>query len=236
MKVGEHVRPNKISVAKNSPSDMYLIMEDSALKILLVEDNPGDARLLREMLSDVDTSKQFDLTHVERLSDGLQCLSEQSFDVVLLDMLLPDSSGLDTVESVQAQTPDVPIIVLTGVFEDEKPALEALKAGAQDYLFKDQIDGYLLVRSIRYAIERKRVQEAVRSSEEFVRNIVEGSFDMIIAIDENREIIVSNNGADTPFGYDLREVLGKPIKIFYTKPQEVENPNNTTLERGRSGF
>lgn len=129
------------------------------IRILLVEDNPGDARLLRESLMEVD-SFRFDLTHVSTLSGGLERLAESVTDVVLLDLSLPDSFGLDSFIQVHAQAPGVPFVVLTGL-ADETLAIEAVRQGAQDYLVKGQVDPELLIRSIHYAIERKRSDEAL---------------------------------------------------------------------------
>jgi len=128
-------------------------------RILLVEDNPGDARLLRESLMEVG-SFRFDLTHVSTLSAGLERLAESVIDVVLLDLSLPDSLGLDSFIQVHAQAPGVPFVVLTGL-ADETLAIAAVREGAQDYLVKGQVDRELLVRSIHYAIERKRSDQAL---------------------------------------------------------------------------
>ncbi|MDY6875835.1 MAG: response regulator [Chloroflexota bacterium] len=135
-------------------------MEERPIKVLLVEDNPGDTRLLREILAEV-TSAQFELAHVERLSETLKHLAEGSTDVTLLDLSLPDGRGLDTITQVHTQAPDVPIVVLTGL-DDEALAVRAVREGAQDYLVKGQIDGNLLARAIRYAIERKRAAEEIK--------------------------------------------------------------------------
>ncbi len=130
-------------------------MEQGCTRILLVEDNPGDARLLQAFLAEVGASR-FELTHVETLGDGLKRLVEQQFDVILLDLSLPDSHGLDTVARMHQAASDKPIVVLTGL-NDEVVALEAVRKGAQDYLVKGQIDSTLLLRAMRYAIERKRI-------------------------------------------------------------------------------
>ena len=123
-------------------------------QVLLVEDNPGDARMIWEMLAEVKGA-QFDLKYADRLSTGLERLATGGIDVILLDLSLPDSGGLDTFAKVYAQAPQVPIIVLTGL-DDEALAVEAVRGGAQDYLVKGQVNGNLLVRAIRYAIERHR--------------------------------------------------------------------------------
>ena len=129
-------------------------------KVLLVEDNPGDARLLREALREV-TPAPFELIHAERFHRGIESLKGEHFAAVLLDLSLPDAKGVDTVARMQREVSDVPIVVLTGL-DDDATALEAVRAGAQDYLIKGDIDGRLLVRSLTYAIERKRLQQATQ--------------------------------------------------------------------------
>ena len=134
-------------------------MSTERIKVLLVEDNLGDAGLLYEGLEEA-LPGQFQTTHVRRLSEALEYLWEETCDVVLLDLGLPDSHGLDTLVVTRAQAPGVPIVVLTG-FQDEALAIEALKGGAQDYLVKGQVDGKLLGRTMRYAIVRKSTEEAL---------------------------------------------------------------------------
>jgi len=134
-------------------------MSSEHIKVLLVEDNLGDAGLLYEGLEEA-LPGQFQMTHVRRLSEALEYLWEETCDVVLLDLGLPDSHGLDTLVVTRAQAPGVPIVVLTG-FQDEALAIEALKGGAQDYLVKGQVDGKLLGRTMRYAIVRKSTEEAL---------------------------------------------------------------------------
>jgi diguanylate cyclase (GGDEF)-like protein len=126
-------------------------------RVLLIEDNPGDVRLIREMLSEGEDGL-FDLDCVGRLSQGLEYLAARGAGVVLLDLSLPDSYGFDTFLKVYAHSPKVPIIVLTG-HDDHTVALSAVKTGAQDYLVKGKLDRELLLRSMQYSIERKRYQE-----------------------------------------------------------------------------
>jgi diguanylate cyclase (GGDEF)-like protein len=126
-------------------------------RVLLIEDNPGDVRLIREMLSEGGDGL-FELDCVGRLSQGLEYLSSRATGVVLLDLSLPDSYGFDTFLKVYAHSPKVPIIVLTGN-DDQTVALTAVKTGAQDYLVKGKLDRELLLRSMQYSIERKRYQE-----------------------------------------------------------------------------
>jgi signal transduction histidine kinase len=134
-------------------------MSSESIKVLLVEDNLGDARLLYEGMEEA-LPGQFQMTHVRRLSETLEFLWEDTCSVVLLDLGLPDSHGLNTLVLVRAQAPDVPIVVLTG-FQDEEMGDQALKDGAQDYLIKGQVDSKLLARSMRYAIARKAAEQAM---------------------------------------------------------------------------
>jgi len=124
--------------------------------VLLIEDNPGDARLIREMIAE-DPGAPFELHCAERLSHGLDFLASRPAGLVLLDLSLPDSLGLETFAKVFAHSPAVPIIVLTGT-DDATVALKAVQGGAQDYLVKGKLDRELLVRSMQYSIERKRYQ------------------------------------------------------------------------------
>jgi DNA-binding NtrC family response regulator len=125
-------------------------------KILLIEDNRGDARLLDEMLKEVPGIK-FKLVWADRLDRGIEYLKDEDIELVLLDLGLPDSQGFETFTKIHASVPELPIIVMTGL-NDEKLALEAVREGAQDYLVKGQVDGNLLIRAIRYAMERKKLE------------------------------------------------------------------------------
>ena len=126
----------------------------NTIKILIVEDNPDDVLLLREMLAESRTAL-FELAHVERLDQAFEYLAAQEVDVVLLDLSLTDSQGLDSFTRLASREPRVPIILLTGL-DDEELAVKAVREGAQDYLVKGRMDRNPLARSIRYAIERKR--------------------------------------------------------------------------------
>jgi len=134
-------------------------MADEPIRALLVEDNPADSRLLREHLREPAVGA-FQVTEVDRLSACLDLLRQNPFDVVLLDLTLPDSQSIETVIRVHAEAAQVPIVVLTGI-EDESVGVEAVRQGAQDYLVKGQTDSRLLARSIRYAIERNRAELAL---------------------------------------------------------------------------
>ncbi len=134
-------------------------MNKNTIEILLIEDNIGDARLIKEFLGEV-TGSIFELDSVDRLSEAMEHLDGK--DAILLDLALPDSVGLDTFKKIHSYAPTIPIIVLTGN-DDDALAFKAVQEGAQDYLVKGQVSGQLLGRSIRYAIERKRIDEALKS-------------------------------------------------------------------------
>jgi signal transduction histidine kinase len=137
---------------------------DNLMNILLIEDNPGHARLLQASLAE-DGGNGFAVTHVSSLDAGVCQLRRHpaQFGAVLLDLYLPDSQGLDTVDRVRQAAPELPIIVLTSL-EDEDIGVEAVRRGAQDYLVKGQADGRLLSRAIRYATERKQAQEQLEQA------------------------------------------------------------------------
>ncbi|PLZ33504.1 response regulator [Fischerella thermalis] len=179
-------------------------MPEQPIKVLLVEDNPGDVRLLQEFLWDVTTA-QFELMPVERLDRTLKLLNQESFDVILLDLSLPDSQGLETFITLHRQAPAIPIIVLTGL-DDENLALRAMQEGAQDYLVKGQVSGDLLVRCMRYAIERQRIEEALRQSEERFRVALKNS--PIVVFNQDKELRYTWVYNTSP-GFINEEILGK---------------------------
>src|ERR1700721_779554 len=132
-------------------------MKEKALQVLVVEDNAGDVRLLREMFKG-EKQGSFELTHLLRMSEAEVHLAKGGVDITLLDMGLPDGHGLETVRRAHAAAPNVPLIILTGL-DDEALAAEAMTQGAQDYLIKGQIESRALPRALRHAIERHRMQE-----------------------------------------------------------------------------
>lgn len=156
-----HTRPR---VANTEMTDATNPMQSTLLRILLIEDNPGDARLLQEYLCEAENFR-CELVQVERLAQAFEIGGQNRFDIIFLDLTLPDSRGLASIAKLQEVIPNVPIIVLTGL-SDERTAVEAVRQGAQDYLLKSQISGRDLARAVRYAIERFRVLEALRESEE----------------------------------------------------------------------
>jgi len=181
-------------------------MRDDPIKVLLIEDNPGDARLIQELLSE-SKGASFEIKVAERLSDGLEALLEKRFDIVLLDLALPDSSGLDTLAKAHSKARQVSIIVLTGL-NDEELAVEAVRKGAQDYMVKGQIDENSLSRAIRYAIERKQAEEALRESEEKYRTILESIEQGYYEVDIAGNFTFFNDSMCKILGYSKDELMG----------------------------
>ncbi len=154
-------------------------MKYDPIRILLVEDNPGDAGLVTEMLGET-TSVQFELTESDRLETALELLEKRKFDIILLDLSLPDGYGLNTVIQMHVAGPEIPIVVMSGL-GDEDLAIKALHEGAQDYLVKGRVDSDLLIRSVRYAIERKQSEEALRKAyDELERRVQERTEELVL--------------------------------------------------------
>jgi len=135
-------------------------METKNYNILLIEDNPGDVRLIQEMLKEIK-GVNFNFQHAGRLSEGLEILIRNGIDVVLLDLSLPDSQGLETFNKLHEKIPDIAVIVLTGL-DDSTIGVKAVQQGAQDYLVKGKVDGQLLFRSICYAVERQQMMKKLK--------------------------------------------------------------------------
>lgn len=140
---------------------MAMTASDKIVRVLLVEDNPGDARLFKEAIKEAHASA-FELTHCESFDQVLAYLARNSPDVIVLDLGLPDVGGVEAVQKVRVSAPSVPLVVLTGL-DDEALAVQALHKGAQDYLIKGQLNTDLLIRALRYAIERHRTQTALQN-------------------------------------------------------------------------
>jgi len=191
-------------------------MEEQCIKILLIEDNPGDARLLQELLKEV-TSVQFRLEQVDCLSQGMERLNQQSFDVVLLDLTLPDSQALETFLKLYAHAPEVPIVVITGL-TDETLALRAVQEGAQDYLVKGQVSSDLLSRSIRYAIERKRTEQKMAEQ----AALLDIATDAILVRDLEGHILFWNQGAERLYGWKADEAIGQKVSELLYKPASLQ--------------
>jgi DNA-binding NtrC family response regulator len=144
-------------------------MELKPINILYIEDNPGDVVIMEEMLSG-EQGAGFQLESADLLSTGLERLEKGGIDVVLLDLSLPDSHGLETFERMRNRTSGVPIIVMTGT-DDKTLAVKAVQEGAQDYLVKGRVDAPVLVRAMRYAIEREKLVVELRKALEQIKTL-----------------------------------------------------------------
>ena len=205
-----------------------LAVPPTCFKVLLVEDNPQEAELIEDLLSEISGKQRILLTKVERLSEAQERLHQETFDIILLDLSLPDSRGIETVARVQEYGLNVPIVVLTSQ-NDEELALRLISVGVQDYLVKRKIDGELLMRSLRYAIERQHSQDALRKSEEKYRSVVENSLIgiAIIApivdpkIAQNCNWIEVNDALCNLLLYDRDELIQKNW-LELTHPEDFE--------------
>jgi len=202
-------------------------------KVLLIEDNPGDARLVREMLAEA-RGAQFDLDCAERLSTGLKRLTKGNIDVVLLDLLLPDCQGLDTFLRVHAHTPGVPIVLLT-ILEDETLAVKAVRQGAQDYLVKGQVDSNLLARTIGYAIERKQAEKTLRESEGFSSSLLSNSPNPIIVINQDTSVRYVNPSLEKITGFSSSELIGKKAPYPWWTEETLQKTSGNLKQAMRGG-
>ncbi|MBI5249603.1 MAG: sigma-54-dependent Fis family transcriptional regulator [Desulfomonile tiedjei] len=191
-------------------------MSVNRLTVLLIEDNPGDARLIKEMLLEAGT-KEFEIESADYLGSGIARLTRGDIAVVLLDLGLPDSQGLDTLAKVCRPFADVPVVVLTGR-DDEEIALEAVRRGAQDYLDKGSVDEKLLVRSLRYAMDRKHMESALRRArDELEKRVEERTVDLLMANRNLEQEIVERNRATEA----LRESEERFRAIFESAPDII---------------
>ena len=188
-------------------------MEDKPIRILLVEDNPLDSRLLRELLKEVTTA-EFDLHLAGRVQEAIARLSAESFDIVLTDLSLPDSHGLEAFRAVHAAAPNVPVVVLSGV-DDETLAIGAVREGAQDYLVKGRLDAHMLRRSMSYAIERSRAEEQLITSEAFYHSLVEHLPQNMFRKDLSERFTFANQRFCQMLGKPLEQIIGKTDWDFY---------------------
>ncbi|MEP6670477.1 MAG: response regulator [Chthoniobacter sp.] len=184
-------------------------MDAKIIQVLLVEDNPADALVVRDELEHAGGT-QFAVVHLKLLGEALARLKEQHFDVVLLDLSLPDGHGFETFERLHAAVSDIPIVVLSGR-ADENLAVKAVQAGAQDYLVKGRMAEDVLPRAIRYAIERERADRGLAESEERYRLLIERSPDAYFVLCEG-EIVFANATSLKLFGADrLDQLLGRAM-------------------------
>ncbi len=188
----------------------------AVLSVLVIEDNPLDARLIEETLSEAESAR-FRWHWVQSFKAGCEALAAAHYDLVLLDLSLPDSFGVETFERVHRQFPEVPVIVMSGL-ADESVALRALQGGAQDYLVKGHGDTGLLVRAIRYALERKRIERALEEERELFSTIMENLPDHIYFKDRDSRFVRVSRSLAAKFGFkDPAEMLDKTDFDVFTE-------------------
>ncbi|MBO3457874.1 hybrid sensor histidine kinase/response regulator [Aetokthonos hydrillicola Thurmond2011] len=178
------------------------------VKILLIEDNLAEARLLQEFLIPAKTN-DFHLVHVKRLAEALQEISHNTYDVVLLDLTLPDSQGLASLAALIRYAPNLPIVVLTNTNDDEL-ALEAVRSGAQDYLVKRLVKPEVLIRSLRHAIERKQALEKLRAVNHTLEMRVQERTDELVKV---QELSQSKSEFVSMLSHDIRNPLNTILLV-----------------------
>lgn len=200
-------------------------MSDNRLQVLLVEDNPADARLVRVMLAEDghdSLTGRFELRVVGRVSEALAALAEHPGHVILLDLSLPDASGLEALYQLRAAAPHLPIVVMSGL-ANEDVAVQAVQQGAQDYLVKGMVESPLLARAIRYALERKKAEETLRESETRYRELFESNPQPMWVYDlETLAFLAVNEAAVRHYGYARDEFLRMTI-------QDIRPPEDVPL-------
>jgi signal transduction histidine kinase/DNA-binding NarL/FixJ family response regulator len=228
-------------------------MNSAPLKILLVEDSPSDAALLRESLTQ-SGFEHFEFTHAECWTEAVKNLQRGQFDILLLDLSLPDSAGRDTFLQARAEAPHLPIVVLTGV-EDEVIGLDAVRHGIQDYLIKGQADGRQIARAIRYAIERKRAEEELQQLNRTLRALGNSNQALMYAREESEflesvcKIIVEDCGhamvwigyAEEDEGKTVRPVAHagfeegylETLKVTWADTERGRGPTGTAIRTGK---
>lgn len=201
-----------------------------ALRVLIVEDDIVDRKLLERLLaqSSLDVAE---VVHADCLATAMTCLGRSPFDVVLLDLGLPDSRGTESVINIQKQAPHAPIIVLSGL-DDEATATSAVQKGVQDYLIKGQVDSMLLMRSIRYALERKRAERQLQVAEHRYRTIFDNSAVAIMMVDRTERLVSWNRFTEQLLGMAEEELLGRSIRSLYPESEWRRIRNMSVRRKG----
>ena len=209
----------------------------SLQSLLLVEDNPGDARLFREILNEAG-AHDTEMKHASCMSEAEGHLAKELFDIVLLDLGLPDAQGLEAVRRARVVAPRVPLVVLTGL-DEEFLATQTLQKGAQDYLIKGQIEGRGLLRALRHAIERKTMEEALFVVKERAEATLKCIGDAVVCTDISGNVTFLNIVAEEMTGWVWEEALGRPMdevfRILDAVTRKITpNPTHAAMELNRT--
>jgi len=208
-------------------------MNNRKVNILLVDDDPLDRRLVEVTLARSNTSVQYNVETAGTLSEATKRLSNSSYDVLLLDLNLPDSSGIDTIQQAKDTNSDASIVVLTGL-DDEEMGLEAIRRGAEDYLIKGKSLEHILVRTIRYSLERKCVRQRLMETENLFRSVVQTAGSAIFVLSPEYRILEWNEQAEHLYGWQRQEVLNKDyLRLFV--PEEIRDRVATDMGKVLSG-
>ena len=190
--------------------------QDAGMRILLVEDSPIDARVLESAFEGGGVS----VTTAATLAECRECLKSQDFDLVFLDLLLPDSHGLEKIPEIQSLAPEAPIVVITGL-EDGQLARRALQLGADDFLFKSEWNPTLIMRSARQALDRARARKDLLRNERWMRALCNASRDGIL-VEHAETIVFANRACAELFGYaNVSEILGRRVNILCATHEEA---------------
>lgn len=182
------------------------------IRVLLVEDDRADARLVMEAFRHVQGTLCVP-NHVETLAAAVEWVRDVPSDVILLDLSLPDSRGIDTLKGMLEAAPDTSIVILSG-FDDPEFATMALEVGAQDYIVKGDISGDALTRAVRYAITRKHLEDDARLADQRVRNIIERAHDAIVVVNPRSTIVMANPAAERLFGWPAELLIGRDVTVL----------------------
>jgi diguanylate cyclase (GGDEF)-like protein/PAS domain S-box-containing protein len=213
-------------------------MSKNPIKVLLlIEDNPGDADLFREMLNEPGSYKT-EVAHVKQLSEAEKYLVGRSVDIILVDLGLPDAEGLGAVRRARAIAPHVPLVVLT-CLDDEALAAHALQEGAQDYLIKGEIATRGLLRALRYAVERKAMEEALFAEKERAEVTLKCIGDAVACTDISGNITFLNLVAERILGWTSQEATDRPMAevlriLDANSPETIPNPMGMAVEQNRT--
>ena len=207
-------------------------MNKPALQILVIEDSQTDVLLLKEALSR-DAFNSFALTIAERLSSGLETLRKRKFDLILLDLGLPDSQGLETFQKLHVEFPEIPVVVLSGLL-NEQIALKAVQSGAQDYLVKGPTSWEIASRAVRHAIERHQTQIALRETNETLQALIQASPIGIVVLDPEGVVKLWSPANEQIFGWSESETVGKTLPYIPGDKQEEHKALRERVLQGKA--